>query len=157
MTDESEREPGISIIRTFDASPEAVFAAWTEATHFAHWFGGAGTTVDTVSMDVRPGGAWSARMVLGDGGTEIPWRGTYVEVEPPRRLVLTLTDRPGDQFELVTVDLLEVDGRTEMRFTQTGGHMDAAGYRQAEEGWQAFFVDLEALLATVQVNGADRG
>ena len=147
--------PGISIVRSFDAPPEAVFAAWTEPAQFAHWFGGAGTAVDQVSMDVRPGGYWRARMVLDDGVTEIPWRGTYVEVEPPRRLVLTLTDRPGDQFELVTVVLADVNGSTEMRFTQTGGHMDAAAYGRAEEGWRAFFVDLQSILvAGTPVEGA---
>ena len=96
-------------------------------------------------------------MVLGDGASEIPWRGTYLEVDPPRRLVLTLTDRPGDEFELVTVELLEVDGKTEMRFTQTGGHMDAAGYAQAEEGWRGFFVDLESLLAPAAGGGTMGG
>lgn len=145
MTD-TEGKPGISITRRLVAPPEAVFAAWTEPDRFAYWFGGAGTSVDQVSMDVRTGGSWRARMVLGDAATEIPWRGTYVEVEPPWRLVFTLTDRPGDQFELVTIVLSQVGRGTEMRFTQTGGHMDEAGYRQAEEGWRAFFDDLHALL-----------
>ena len=54
----------------------------------------------------------------------------------------------------MTVVLSEVDGKTEMRFTQTGGHMDAAGYGQAEEGWRAFFADLEALVAGAPAEGA---
>jgi len=34
----------------------------------------------------------------------IDWRGEYREVDPPERLVFTVTDRPGDDaFELVTV------------------------------------------------------
>jgi uncharacterized protein YndB with AHSA1/START domain len=141
MTEANPTTQGISITRTFDAPREAVFAAWTDPGQFGHWFGGAGTTVEEVVMDVRPGGAWSARMVL-DGGAEIPWRGTYQQVETPTRLVLTLTDRPGDDYELVTVVLADVDGRTEMTFTQVGGHIPPEQYTRAEQGWQGFFDDL---------------
>jgi uncharacterized protein YndB with AHSA1/START domain len=135
----------ITITRTFAAPPERVFAAWTDPSQFAHWFGGAATTVEDVSMDVRPGGAWRARMVLEGGATEIPWRGTYQEVDRPSRLVLTLTDRPGDDYELVTVVLKEVGGGTEMTFTQEGGHLPAEQYQQAEEGWRGFFDTMASL------------
>jgi uncharacterized protein YndB with AHSA1/START domain len=150
MTDapESENRPEVSITRTFDAAPAAVFASWTEPERFAQWFGGAGVTVTDVVMDVRTGGEWHARMVLGGGAGDIPWRGAYLEVDPPHRLVFTLADRPGNEFERVTVDLTEIDGKTEMVFTQSGGHMDAEGYAQAEEGWRAFFVDLDASLVS---------
>ena len=60
----------IVITRTFDAPPELVWAAWTTPEQFAVWFGGDQVEVplDSVSMDVRPGGTWSARMLLPDGG-----------------------------------------------------------------------------------------
>ena len=35
----TERDPYISITRTIDASPEAVFEAWTSPTEFGRWFG----------------------------------------------------------------------------------------------------------------------
>ncbi|HTZ10680.1 MAG TPA: SRPBCC domain-containing protein [Acidimicrobiales bacterium] len=140
---EPDTTPRIAITRTFAAPPEAVFAAWTEPGQFARWFGGAATTVEDVAMDVQVGGQWRARMVLGDG-SEIGWHGAYREVAPPRRLVFTLADRPGDQFELVTVDLEAVEGGTRMAFTQAGGHMPPEQYGRAEAGWQAFFDDLAA-------------
>jgi uncharacterized protein YndB with AHSA1/START domain len=136
----------ISVTRTFDAPPDRVFTAWTDPAQFAHWFGGAGTTVQDVAMDVRPGGVWRARMVLDNGATEIPWRGTYQEVDRPSRLVFTLTDRHGDEYELVTVVLKDVEGGTEMTFTQEGGHMPPGQYARAEEGWRAFFDDMASLL-----------
>jgi uncharacterized protein YndB with AHSA1/START domain len=145
MSDATDDTLGISITRTFDAPRTAVFAAWTDPAQFRHWFGGAGTTVEDVEMDVRPGGAWSARMILGDG-SEIPWRGTYQQVETPERLVLTLTDRPGEDYELVTVVLADVNGRTEMTFTQVGGHLPPEQYARVEEGWESFFDDLAAAL-----------
>jgi uncharacterized protein YndB with AHSA1/START domain len=134
--------PDISISRTFSAPPERVFDAWTTPELFGRWFGTAATEVVDVAMDVRVGGEWRARMLLGDGN-EIGWHGTYRELDRPRRLVLTLSDRPGDEFELVTVDLREIDGGTEMTFTQDGGHMPPEGYAQAAEGWRSFFDDLE--------------
>jgi uncharacterized protein YndB with AHSA1/START domain len=138
MTDQA---PYISIIRTFNASPRSVFEAWTNPTVFGRWFGTEATTVESVSMDLRVGGAWSATMILGDG-TEIGWHGSYLELEAPHRIVLSLSDRPGDQFERVAVDLKEVDSGTEMTFTQTGGNMPPENYAQAEAGWQSFFDDL---------------
>jgi uncharacterized protein YndB with AHSA1/START domain len=137
----TDRPPNISITRTFDASPEDVFEAWTNPAHFGRWFGTEATTVEDVRMDLRVGGAWSARMMLGDG-TEIGWHGSYLEVAAPHRLVLSLSDRPGDQFELVTVDLRRIDDGTEMTFTQSGSHMPPENYVQAEEGWRSFFDDL---------------
>jgi uncharacterized protein YndB with AHSA1/START domain len=97
-------------------------------------------------MDLRVGGEWSARMILGDG-MEIGWHGSYLEVDAPHRLVLSLSDRPGDQFERVTVALTKVEDGTEMTFTQSGGNMPAENYAQAEEGWRSFFDDLSKGLA----------
>lgn len=138
--------PYIFITRSFNGTIESVFEAWTTPGPFAWWFGGADTVVEDVVIDLRPGGEWKARMVLGDG-SEIPWHGTYLEVDPPRRLALTLADRPGPDFEIVTVDLEEAGGDTVMRFTQTGGNMAEENYRQAEGGWMAFFDALEAGMA----------
>lgn len=137
----TDRKPNISITRTFDASPENVFEAWTNPAQFGRWFGTESTAVEDVRMDLRVGGEWRARMILGDG-TEIAWHGSYLEVAPPYRLVLSLSDRPGDQFERVTVDLKRVDDGTEMTFTQSGGHMPPENYVQAEEGWRSFFDEL---------------
>jgi uncharacterized protein YndB with AHSA1/START domain len=136
----------ITITRTFNAPRDLIFAAWTDPAQFGSWFGTAATTVTDVQMDVRVGGAWSARMILGEGN-EIPWHGTFTEIDPPSHLAMTLADRPGDEFDPITVDLVEVDGGTLMTFKQYGDHMDDAGYAGAEKGWQAFFDDLAAGLA----------
>jgi uncharacterized protein YndB with AHSA1/START domain len=138
MTDET---PYISITRMFAASPEDVFEAWTNPTQFGRWFGTESTAVEDVQMDLRVGGEWSARMILGDGA-EIGWHGSYLEVDTPHRLVLNLSDRPGEQFERVTVELTKIKGGTEMTFTQSGGNMPPENYGQAEEGWRSFFDDL---------------
>lgn len=140
---ESQDSANITIVRHFPAAPDAVYRAWTDPAQFGRWFGGASTTVEDVAMDLRVGGEWRARMVLGDGA-EIGWHGAYRELDPPRRLVLTLADRPGDQYELVTVELSATADGTRMVFTQRGGHMPPDQYARAEAGWRAFFDDLAA-------------
>jgi uncharacterized protein YndB with AHSA1/START domain len=135
-------EPGITVTRVFDASRERVWKEWVEPERFSDWFGGPEWKVplSSVSMDVRPGGAWRLTMLLEPGRREIHWKGEYREVVEPERLVFTVTDKPGDDvFELITVVLTDLgDGRTEMLFEQRGV-MSAEPYSEAEQGWGGFF------------------
>ena len=58
---------------------------------------------------------------------DMHWRGEYVEVDRPNKLVLTMTDDPGDARETVTVTLTAVDGGTEMEFSQIRRDQTIAG------------------------------
>jgi uncharacterized protein YndB with AHSA1/START domain len=132
---------GITITRVFDAPRELVWKEWTEPERFADWFGGTESEVplSTVSMDVRPGGLWRLTMFAEPGRREIRWRGEYREVVEPERLVFTVSDRPDEVYELVSVVLRDLgDGRTEMLFEQRG-HMTPEQYRAAGQGWSGFF------------------
>jgi uncharacterized protein YndB with AHSA1/START domain len=133
---------GITVTRVFDAPRERVWREWTEPEPFADWFGGTETDVplSSVSMDVRPGGLWRLTMYGGRGRNEIFWRGEYLEVVEPERLVFTVSDQPElDAYELVIVVLTDLgDSRTEMHFEQRG-HMAAEEYTRAEQGWSTFF------------------
>jgi uncharacterized protein YndB with AHSA1/START domain len=134
-----------------DAAREKVWREWTTPEAFADWYGGeAGRVpVDSVTMDVRPGGRWSLTMYAGPAEHEISWEGTYIEVSKPERLVFTVTDEPaGEEYEVVTVVLVELDdGRTEMRMTQTGGHLGPDEYERAKQGWGGFFDRMAARLS----------
>jgi uncharacterized protein YndB with AHSA1/START domain len=133
---------GIKVTRVFDAPRERVWKEWTEPERFADWFGGSESEVplSTVSMDVRPGGAWRATMLAGPARREILWKGAYREVEAPERLVFTVSDRPhDDKYEVVSVVLTDLgDGRTEMLFEQRG-HLGPEQYERAKQGWGTFF------------------
>lgn len=137
--------------RVFDAPRERVWLEWTEPEAFADWFGGTESDVplDTVAMDVRPGGEWRLTMYFGAERREIRWRGDYREVVAPERLVFTVTDQPdSDAYELVTVVLVDLgDGRTEMQFEQRGGGLTPEEYERAGQGWGAFFDRVDARLA----------
>jgi uncharacterized protein YndB with AHSA1/START domain len=147
MTDDQRRE--FTITRVFDAPRELVFRAWTDPAHAAQWFGPEGCTTprETISMDVRVGGEWRATMVRDDNGQEYPTGGTYREVAEPDRLVFTWTDptSPTDRPEvsLVTIDLVDRGGKTEMTFHQTGFRTE--GEREGvHQGWSSGFDKLGA-------------
>lgn len=153
MSDSNVAEPGITITRVFAALRERVWKEWVEPEPFADWFGGPEWEVplSTVSMDVRPGGAWRLSMFADTGRGEIHWHGEYREVVEPERLVFTITDQPGDDvFELITVVLSDLgDGRTEMFFRQSGGTLSADEYARAGQGWGGFFDRMTERLAGV--------
>jgi uncharacterized protein YndB with AHSA1/START domain len=148
LTAASVTDHGFTLKRVFDAPRERVWQEWTEPERFADWFGGPDAEIPlaTVTMDVRPGGAWRATMLFGPDRLVIEWRGEYLEVVAPERLVLTFSDRPDELYELVTVVLTDLgSGRTEMLFEQRG-HMRPEEYESTKGGWAVFFERMEARL-----------
>jgi uncharacterized protein YndB with AHSA1/START domain len=147
---EEERPVGISLTRVFDVARERVWREWTEPEAFADWFGGPTCEIplDTVSMDVRPGGAWKLTMYAPPNRRQIDWWGEYREVEPPERLVFTISDQPDeDLFDLIVVVLTDLgDGRTEMLMEQRG-FMGPQQYEAAKRGWGGFFDRMDERLA----------
>jgi uncharacterized protein YndB with AHSA1/START domain len=147
---EGETRIGITITRTFDAPRELVWREWTEPERFADWFGGSESEVPiaSVTMDVTPGGSLRLTMIVAAGSHVIEWKGQYIEVEPPERLVFTIRDQPGEgPYEEIIVVLTDLgDGRTEMRLQQRG-RMTPDQYKRAEEGWGKFFDRIDQRLA----------
>ena len=130
-------EHGITIRRVFDAPRERVWQEWSEPERFADWFVGpeAEVPLETVTMDVRPGGAWRATMFFGRDRRVIRWKGEYVEVVAPERLVFTMAvaDKDGNRIDpqaagmdpdwpretVVTVTFAERAGKTTLTLRQT--------------------------------------
>ena len=140
---------GISLTRVFDAPRERVWSEWTDPEAFADWFGGVECEVPlaSVSMDVRPGGAWKLTMFAPPDERRIDWWGEYREVDEPERLVFTISDQPEEIYELVTVDFADLgDGRTEVRLEQRG-HMRPEQYERTKAGWGGFLDRMAERLA----------
>jgi uncharacterized protein YndB with AHSA1/START domain len=138
---------GITITRVFEAPRELVWKEWTEPERFADWYGGADAEVpvSTVSMDVREEGLWRATMFAGRA--KIQWKGAYRDVLRPKLLVFTISDRPDEVYELVTVALTDLgDGSTEMLFRQRG-YLPPRQYERALKGWSSFFDRMAERLA----------
>lgn len=141
-----------TVTRTIDAPRELVFRALTEPEHFAVWFGTAAIEVpqETLAMDVRPGGGMSAVMHLPDGGV-INWSGTYVEVDPPAHLSMTLTDQPGDASGLpVIFDLEPVEAGTELTIRQDRSDFSDEQVAATIAGYNGFIDDLARIAQNLQ-------
>lgn len=73
-------------------------------------------------MDVRPGGAWSRRLMAPDGRL-INEHGVYHEVVAPERLVFTYSSEGVhivDRETLVTVTFIDRGGRTVLTLRHSG-------------------------------------
>ncbi|MGI5171521.1 SRPBCC family protein [Spirillospora sp. CA-253888] len=129
-----------TLTRTVDAPVEKVWAAWTDADSYARW-----ASAEEVVLDVRPGGAWSSVMVI-PGGARVPLGGTYVEVEPGKRLVMGMNVPGRDEPVLMNLDLVADGDHTEITLSQT---LDSAEERdQSEQGSNMLLDGLTAFLAT---------
>jgi uncharacterized protein YndB with AHSA1/START domain len=151
---------GIRIVRTFAASREEVFRAWTQAESFARWFGEEGSTIpsDTIQMDASPGGKWRLVVLHGPEPIRIEFCGRFLELVPPERIVMTLQEglEPSSEpAETLTVDLEDVGGgMTRMIFSQTGGNLPADEYSRAMRGELIFFERLGKFLKSRHDTGA---
>jgi len=122
----------ITIARVVAATPERVFAAWTDARQLAAWWWPqlAGTSYD---VDARPGGSY--RIESPAIGATVS--GVYTEVDPPRRLVFTWVwddGEPDDVVEdtvVVTFEPVATGTRVTVEHTSVA-HVPEGG---AEQGW----------------------
>ena len=107
-----ERKSDVELVvtRTVDAPARLVFEAWTQAELFRKWWVPKSYGLNLVSceMDVRVGGQYRLGF-LHDGST-MEFFGTYLEVDPPSRLVWTNEEEGGQT--VTTVTFSEADGRT---------------------------------------------
>jgi len=122
----------ITVSRLVSAAPEQVFAAWTEADRLATWWWPhlAGTTYD---VDARPGGGFRIESpVIGAVVT-----GTYLEVDPPRRLAFTWVwqdsgEPPSGEDTVVVTFEPDGDGTSVAVAHTSAEHAPEGG---AEQGW----------------------
>jgi uncharacterized protein YndB with AHSA1/START domain len=100
--------------REFDAPIALVFDVLTKPEHVRNWFAPFEDTMTVCSIDLRVGGNYHYVFVTGDG-TECSFRGTFLEIEPPTRIVDTwLFEGWPDAEAVETVDLDETDGVTKV-------------------------------------------
>ena len=141
-----------TVTHVFEAPRQELWKYFTEPELFAEWFGTPPYTAraSTVSMDLRPGGAWRATMVHESDGSELPFRGTFGEIVAPERVVQffeDVNDPSNELVETLTTTLVDLgDGRTEATYHQVG-HMPAEQYRAVEQGVAGFYDRLAEQLA----------
>ena len=137
----------LRLSRRLKAPREAVFRAFTDPVELAKWFGPEGVDVENVRIDLRPGGSYSVEF-HGKDGEVIPLSGIYREITPPRRLVMTWTwagtDMAGVET-LVTIELAEADGETELTLTHEK-LPNKEFFDRHSQGWTSTFDCLDRLV-----------
>lgn len=139
----------IVLTREFDAPIQLVFDVFTKPEHVSKWFAPYGEDVTECSIDLRVGGKYHIVFVTDDG-TECSFRGTYLEVEPPTRIVQTwLFDGWPDAEAVESMDLQETDGVTKL--TDRLAFRDKAGrdHMTKFDGFVASFDNVEDLLRSL--------
>ena len=121
------------------ARPETVFAFWTEPEKMARWMG------RDIRLEPRPGGVFR----IDYNGSDIA-SGTFVEVSPPSRIVLTWGwEAAGDPTppgcSTVEVDFVPDGDGTIVRLRHSGLVDDAVEGHAV--GWDQFLPSLVAAAA----------
>lgn len=120
-----------------DAPRAEVWRAWTEPEQIVAWWGPKGMSVplDSVDLDVRPGGVFRLTMVADATGVEFPTEMHYREVEPPERLVYAWEAQRGLGSGVVTVTFTERGEQTEVTVHFAGLATDQI-FTGAKVGWK---------------------
>ncbi len=145
MSTESGRV--VRIERTFEASAEDVFDAWTSPEVMRRWLHCAADWETPVAeVDLRVGGMVSVVMRRPDG-REARAEGKYKLIDRPRRLVMTWTfdDDPSNE-QMIELSFSESGGSTRVLLVNNGISTDDRRDGQ-DEGWRGCLDQLERLLA----------
>lgn len=141
MTETSEMsETSLRLERTYDASPQDVFNAWTNPEVLRRWWAvhPEGST-PIAEVDLRVGGRY--RLSMEDpSGTRHTVGGEYREVSPPQRLVYSWcweqdNGKPG-HVSTVTVEF-QADGKRTNVVLEHTGLASAESRDQHAHGWNA--------------------
>ena len=133
--------------REFAAPIELVFDVLTKPEHVTKWF--FDRELKECSIDLRVGGNYHF-VFVNDDGTEMSFRGTYLEVEPPTRTVATwLFEGWPDADAVESVDLHETDGVTKL--TMKLAFRDQAGrdHMTKSDGQEDSFNKMEDYLRSL--------
>jgi uncharacterized protein YndB with AHSA1/START domain len=138
--------------RVLNAPRELVFDAYTRREHVREWWGQKDSTLPVCEIDLRPGGAWRFVEHAADGN-EYPFKGEFLEVSPPERLVNTFifdVEPFNARAAVVTITFEDLGARTRvtehMRF-ETKDDRDGMLQSGMEEGAAQSYERLDALLA----------
>ena len=137
----------LRIERTFAASAEDVFDAWTSPEVMRRWFHPAPDwATPEADVDLRVGGKVRVVMRRPDG-TQTGAHGGYTLIDRPHRLVMTWTfdDDPSNE-QLIELSFSEAEGSTTVLMVNSSISTDERRDSQ-DEGWRGCLDELERVLA----------
>ena len=135
--------------REFDAPIALVFDVLTKPEHVRHWFAPFEDQMTVCSMDLRVGGDYHMVFVTPDG-QECSFRGTYLDLDPPTRVVQTwLFEGWPDAGAVETNTLEETDGVTKLTVTLVFRDKAGRDHMTKHDGQESSFDKLESYLLSL--------
>jgi len=139
----------ILITREFHAPIQLVFDVLTKSEHARHTIAPFGAEVTECSFDTRVGGNYHYTFVTGDG-REMTFFGTFLEVQPPTRIVDTWQYDGWPEVKAVeTVDLQEADGVTTIKWMLRFSDQAGRDHMNKFDGIEANFDNIEDYLQSL--------
>ena len=149
------------IERSYSASPQRIFAAWTDPAAKRAWFvEGDGWDIQSYELDFREGGNETSKYLFLKGEevfgekTVFGNRTVFNEIIPNERIVFTYSmDRNGKRFSvsLATVEIKPTGKGSRLIFSEHGAFFDGAdGVQMREKGWQDLLKRLDEHLAEIK-------
>jgi len=133
MSAKTQDDITLRMERLIAATPERLFAFWTEPEEIAKWWGPEGFTTTMHAMDLKPGGEWRLTM-HGPDGKNYPNRSEFVEVVPLQKIVYQHYNP-----DFITTVIFEPQGK------------------QTKLDWTMQFESTDMLDTVVKVFKADKG
>ena len=140
------------IERTYSATPERVFAAFSDPAKKRRWYiEGHNNEAETFEMDFRVGGTDRSSYRIGPNspfpGTVISNETKYMDIVPNRRIVIAYTMSMGERrfsSSQATFELVPSEKGTELTFTEQGAYFEGAdGIERREAGWRQLLEHLD--------------
>jgi uncharacterized protein YndB with AHSA1/START domain len=155
MSERSTEHTAFVVERVYDASPDRVFAAWSDPQAKARWFGGSEEA--EFELDFRVGG-WERRRGMLQDGREYAVQALYRDIVPGRRIVYTydmLLDGIRISVSVATVEFTRERDGTRLVFTEQGAFLD--GHEMPARREQGMGSLLDSLGQWLQSGRSDGG
>jgi uncharacterized protein YndB with AHSA1/START domain/predicted enzyme related to lactoylglutathione lyase len=143
--------------RTYNASPQRLFRAWTTPEILTKFLGPGEVEVLDVTADARVGGKYSITFRDSDGDLMVAG-GTYRELLPPERIVCTWAWEEDDpklaQETLLTLEFRPRGAQTELVLTHEH-FRDETQRDNHQNGWTQILDKLQRLQRPFSITGLD--
>jgi uncharacterized protein YndB with AHSA1/START domain len=138
-------ETTLRLERIIDATPEAVFDAWTSPDAMEIWYrDGDGWTAKVTEHDLRVGGGFRIEWGPDEGPLHME-TGKYVEIDRPHRLVILETLEGAWEDTRLTLTFAAEDGKTRLTLVHEG--FPSQEVRDgARGGWPSFIDRVERIV-----------
>jgi uncharacterized protein YndB with AHSA1/START domain len=145
MTEQTMNDLTLTVERTINATPEAVFAAWLDPEMLRRFMmPGPNMTVPVAKTEAVEGGRFEILMKTPEN--EIPHAGTYKKISPHDQIIFTWESPYSVEDSTVTLDFAQVDAGTHVRLHHVR-FMDAQTRDNHVGGWTGILAMLDSVFS----------